>query len=95
MFHISRSGLASYIIGLDENSANQRKQVEDLFFPVFSALLDALLLRAQVSSLLVCIAIHLIWHDDSHVADYSIYIFEAFLCRMHNFNHPFMCLIKF
>ncbi|KAM5582172.1 transportin MOS14 [Rosa sericea] len=42
------SGLASYILGLDENSTNQRKQVEDMFFPVFSALLDALLLRAQV-----------------------------------------------
>lgn len=56
-FIFLRSGFASYILGLDENSANQRKQVEDMFFPVFSALLDALLLRAQVSSLLVCIAI--------------------------------------
>ncbi|XP_016649424.1 PREDICTED: importin-13 isoform X4 [Prunus mume] len=43
-----RSGFASYILGLDEDGAKQRKQVEDMFFPVFSALLDALLLRAQV-----------------------------------------------
>ncbi|KAH0969060.1 hypothetical protein GBA52_029078 [Prunus armeniaca] len=42
------SGFASYILGLDEDGAKQRKQVEDMFFPVFSALLDALLLRAQV-----------------------------------------------
>ncbi|XP_050380525.1 transportin MOS14 [Argentina anserina] len=41
-------GLASYILGFDENNANQRKQVEEMFFPVFSALLDALLLRAQI-----------------------------------------------
>ncbi|XP_068335022.1 uncharacterized protein [Pyrus communis] len=42
------SGFASYILGLDEDGAKQRKQVEEMFFPVFSALLDALLLRAQV-----------------------------------------------
>ncbi|XP_043724641.1 importin-13 isoform X3 [Telopea speciosissima] len=40
--------LASYILGLDTDKGNSRKTVEDVFFPVFSALLDALLLRAQV-----------------------------------------------
>ncbi|KAG5534611.1 hypothetical protein RHGRI_022662 [Rhododendron griersonianum] len=40
--------LASYILGLDVDSGRKRKHVEDMFFSVFSALLDALLLRAQV-----------------------------------------------
>uniref|UniRef100_A0A5B7BA30 Putative importin-13 isoform X2 n=1 Tax=Davidia involucrata TaxID=16924 RepID=A0A5B7BA30_DAVIN len=40
--------LASYILGLDVDSGKNRKYVEDMFFSVFSALLDALLLRAQV-----------------------------------------------
>ncbi|KAA8548316.1 hypothetical protein F0562_004745 [Nyssa sinensis] len=40
--------LASYILGLDVDSGKNRKHVEDMFFTVFSALLDALLLRAQV-----------------------------------------------
>ncbi|XP_074582171.1 transportin MOS14-like isoform X2 [Curcuma longa] len=39
--------LANYLLGVDFQSAN-RKTVEDMFFPVFSALLDAVLLRAQV-----------------------------------------------
>ncbi|KAJ0988688.1 hypothetical protein J5N97_007044 [Dioscorea zingiberensis] len=38
--------LASYL--LDINKANYGRVVEEKFFPVFSALLDALLLRAQV-----------------------------------------------
>ncbi|KAB1211378.1 Transportin-3 [Morella rubra] len=42
------SGFASYILGLDEDGAKNRKHVEEMFFSVFSALLDALLLRAQV-----------------------------------------------
>ncbi|KAJ4729616.1 Transportin like [Melia azedarach] len=42
------STLASYILGLDVNIAKNKKHVEDMFFSVFSALLDALLLRAQV-----------------------------------------------
>ncbi|GMJ01364.1 hypothetical protein like AT1G12930 [Hibiscus trionum] len=41
------SGLASYILNLDVDGTN-KKNVEGLFFSVFSALLDALLLRAQV-----------------------------------------------
>lgn len=47
-FFFSRSTLASYILGLDVNIAKNKKHVEDMFFSVFSALLDALLLRAQV-----------------------------------------------
>ncbi|KAG6519369.1 transportin MOS14-like [Zingiber officinale] len=39
--------LANYLLGVDFQNAN-RKTVEDMFFPVFSALLDAVLLRAQV-----------------------------------------------
>nr|CAD1820283.1 unnamed protein product [Ananas comosus var. bracteatus] len=39
--------LAHYIHGMDLENA-KRKVVEELFFPLFSALLDALLLRAQV-----------------------------------------------
>ncbi|KAG8485174.1 hypothetical protein CXB51_021295 [Gossypium anomalum] len=41
------SSLASYILGPDVNGTN-KKNVEGMFFSVFSALLDALLLRAQV-----------------------------------------------
>lgn len=40
--------LASYLLGVDPDKANSRKIVEEMFFPVISALLDALLLRAQV-----------------------------------------------
>ncbi|KAM7277159.1 hypothetical protein ACFE04_019025 [Oxalis oulophora] len=40
------SSLASYILGLD--NGEKRKRVENLFSPVFSALLNTLLLRAQV-----------------------------------------------
>ncbi|XP_028119066.1 uncharacterized protein LOC114315996 isoform X11 [Camellia sinensis] len=39
--------LASYILGLDVDSGKNKKIAEDMFFSVFSALLDALLLRAQ------------------------------------------------
>ncbi|XP_022148144.1 transportin-3 isoform X2 [Momordica charantia] len=42
------SSLASYILGLDENNSGNRKHVEDVFLSIFSALLDGLLLRAQV-----------------------------------------------
>ncbi|KAL5864664.1 hypothetical protein ACOSQ3_002178 [Xanthoceras sorbifolium] len=42
------SALASYILGLDLDTTKNKKHVEDMFFSVFSALLDALLLRAQV-----------------------------------------------
>ncbi|XP_059452745.1 transportin MOS14 isoform X1 [Corylus avellana] len=42
------SSFASYILGLDEDGPKSRKHVEDMFFSIFSALLDALLLRAQV-----------------------------------------------
>lgn len=42
------SSLASYILGLDAEGAKNRKHSEDMLFSVFSALLDALLLRAQV-----------------------------------------------
>lgn len=43
----SRCTLASYILGLEVDNAENRKNLERLF-PVFFALLDALLLRAQV-----------------------------------------------
>lgn len=46
----SRSSLASYILGLDEDSTKSRKHVEEMFSSLFSALLDALLSRAQVYS---------------------------------------------
>ncbi|XP_065635648.1 transportin MOS14 [Quercus suber] len=42
------SSLASYILGLDEDSTKSRKHVEEMFSSLFSALLDALLSRAQV-----------------------------------------------
>ncbi|KAL2952152.1 hypothetical protein AAZX31_19G095400 [Glycine max] len=42
------STLASYILGIDEDDAKSRKRVEDIFSPVFSTLLDSLLLRSQV-----------------------------------------------
>ncbi|KAK8473285.1 hypothetical protein PHAVU_001G097600 [Phaseolus vulgaris] len=41
------STLASYILGI-EDGAKSRKHMEDSFSPVFSALLDSLLLRSQV-----------------------------------------------
>jgi len=44
----SRSTLASYILGLDGDGGKNMKNAEDIFFSIFSALLDALLLRAQV-----------------------------------------------
>ncbi|XP_055802816.1 transportin MOS14 isoform X2 [Solanum dulcamara] len=40
--------LAGYILGLDVDCGENVKSVKILFFPVFSALLDALLLRSQV-----------------------------------------------
>ncbi|XP_050270358.1 transportin MOS14 [Quercus robur] len=42
------SSLASYILGLDEDGTKSRKHVEEMFSSLFSALLDALLSRAQV-----------------------------------------------
>ncbi|XP_029125727.1 importin-13 isoform X2 [Cajanus cajan] len=42
------STLASYILGIDEDGAKSRKHVQDIFSPVFSTLLDSLLLRSQV-----------------------------------------------
>ncbi|KAH0877261.1 hypothetical protein HID58_064655 [Brassica napus] len=43
-----QSGFATYIISLDENRQNDRNRVKDIFLPVFSALVDALVLRSQV-----------------------------------------------
>ncbi|XP_057489374.1 transportin MOS14 isoform X2 [Actinidia eriantha] len=40
--------LASYILGLDMDCGKNRKNGEDVFYSVFSSLLDALLVRAQV-----------------------------------------------
>ncbi|XP_075515265.1 transportin MOS14 isoform X1 [Primulina tabacum] len=42
------SSLASYIIGLMVDSAENKHNLEKCFVPIFSALFDALLLRAQV-----------------------------------------------
>ncbi|KAK1318956.1 hypothetical protein QJS10_CPB04g00017 [Acorus calamus] len=43
-----RCSLVNYLLGLELDEENNRKVVEDVFSPVFSALLDALLLRAQI-----------------------------------------------
>ncbi|KAL6994562.1 hypothetical protein U1Q18_012664, partial [Sarracenia purpurea var. burkii] len=48
-----RCSLASYILGLEADCAKNRKDAEDTFFSVFSALLDALLLRAQVDDSMI------------------------------------------
>ncbi|KNA10892.1 hypothetical protein SOVF_140110 isoform B [Spinacia oleracea] len=40
--------LASYILALNADERKRRAHIEKMFFPVFSALLDALLLRTQV-----------------------------------------------
>ncbi|XP_016561762.2 transportin MOS14 isoform X3 [Capsicum annuum] len=45
-----RCSLAAYILGLDVDHGENVKSVKILFFPVFSALLDALLLRSQVDN---------------------------------------------
>ncbi|KAK7396024.1 hypothetical protein VNO78_16713 [Psophocarpus tetragonolobus] len=42
------STLASYILGMDGDGVKSRKHVEGIFSPVFSTLLDSLLLRSQV-----------------------------------------------
>lgn len=52
-----RSSLASYILGVDEDSTKSRKHVEEIFSSLFSALLDALLSRAQVYSLSISLVI--------------------------------------
>ncbi|KAK1372446.1 hypothetical protein POM88_028639 [Heracleum sosnowskyi] len=44
---ISKSSITSSILELDLHS-EKRKSVEDVFFSIFAALFDALLLRAQV-----------------------------------------------
>lgn len=46
-----RGSLASYILALNADERKRRAHIEKMFFPVFSALLDALLLRTQVSIL--------------------------------------------
>ncbi|WZY97575.1 hypothetical protein YC2023_069904 [Brassica napus] len=42
------STFATYILSLSGNRQNDRNRVKDIFLPVFSALVDALVLRAQV-----------------------------------------------
>ncbi|XP_010476273.1 PREDICTED: importin-13-like isoform X1 [Camelina sativa] len=42
------STFATYILSLGGNRQNDRNRVKDIFLPVFSALVDALVLRAQV-----------------------------------------------
>ena len=44
-----RSSLGSCILGLDVAERERKENAKKMFFPIFSALLDALLLRAQVS----------------------------------------------
>ncbi|KAL6508123.1 hypothetical protein OROHE_021665 [Orobanche hederae] len=39
---------AGYILGLEEDNAENRKNLKDLFVPIFSALVDSLILRVQV-----------------------------------------------
>nr|GLL26736.1 transportin MOS14 isoform X2 [Ipomoea trifida] len=43
-----RCSLMDYILGIGVDSQENRKDVEEMFFHVFSALLDALLLRSQL-----------------------------------------------
>nr|XP_009612788.1 transportin MOS14-like isoform X4 [Nicotiana tomentosiformis] len=52
--------LASFILGLDVDSGENVKSVKVLFFPVFSVLLDALLLRSQVSFYLHAFVVHIV-----------------------------------
>jgi hypothetical protein len=47
MLKLCRCSLAHFILGVDVNTA-KRNGVQELFVPVFSSLLDALLFRAQV-----------------------------------------------
>jgi hypothetical protein len=47
MLKLCRCSLAHFILGVDVNTA-KRNVVQELFVPVFSSLLDALLFRAQV-----------------------------------------------
>ncbi|XP_052728279.1 transportin MOS14 isoform X3 [Vigna angularis] len=54
------STLAGYILGI-EDGAKSRKHMEDIFSPVFSTLLDSLLLRSQVDD---CT-----YNDDGRVVD--------------------------
>lgn len=45
-----RTSFASYVLSFDANNGNSKKDVEDMFYPIFAALLDAILLRTQVYS---------------------------------------------
>lgn len=49
-FFFLRSTFGTYILSLGGNRQNERNRVKDIFLPVFSALVDALVLRAQVTS---------------------------------------------
>lgn len=49
-FSYRRSTFATYILSLGGNRQNDRNRVKEIFSPVFSALVDALVLRAQVTS---------------------------------------------
>ncbi|KAL5724540.1 hypothetical protein ACHQM5_007785 [Ranunculus cassubicifolius] len=42
------SSLASYVLGLDATNGNNKRNVKEMFCPIFATLLDALLLRTQV-----------------------------------------------
>lgn len=44
-----RSTFATYILSLGGNRQNDRTRVKEIFLPVFSALVDAIVLRAQVT----------------------------------------------
>ncbi|KAH0921341.1 hypothetical protein HID58_021359, partial [Brassica napus] len=47
------STFATHILSLSGNRQNDRNSVKDIFLPVFSALVDALVLRAQVSEIIL------------------------------------------
>ena len=49
-FPLFRSTFATYILSLGGNRQNETNRVKDIFLPVLSALVDALVLRAQVTS---------------------------------------------
>lgn len=47
-FPHTRCSLSGYILALEVENAEYRKKLEQHFVPMFSALVDALLLRVQV-----------------------------------------------
>jgi transportin-3 len=81
------STFATYILSLGGNRQNDRTRVKDTFLPVFSALVDALVLRAQVTSwklsYVLCLfqfyisrSYHISWRTRNKRKQISIYFFS-------------------